>query len=242
MAGLFEGKVALVTGASRGIGAAVVRRLAAEGAEIIAIARNQPSLEELDDEIRASGGKPLVLVPEDLRKPEVIDRVAAAIFDRWGRLDILIGNAGSVGGGLRPVPHLEPKDWDEMIALNLTANWRLIRAMDPLLRMAEAGRAVFTAAPEASEAPAFWGGYAASKAGLEAMVRCWAAEVANVTRLRVNLLDPGVVATRLRTIAYPGEDQTVLTQPETVAEAFLSLCLPTCETHGEVVRLARAEA
>ncbi|EPY02305.1 SDR family NAD(P)-dependent oxidoreductase [Magnetospirillum fulvum] len=239
MSGLLEGKVALVTGASRGIGAAVVRRFAAEGAEIIAIARTQASLEELDDDIRAAGGKPLVLVPEDLRKSEVIDRVAAAIFDRWGRLDVLVGNAGVVGGGLRPVAHLEPKDWDEMIAVNLTVNWRLIRAMDPLLRMSEAGRAVFTAAAEADEAPAFWGGYAASKAGLESMVRCWAAEVANVTRLRVNLLDPGPVATRLRTIAYPGEDQTLLTQPDAVAGAFLSLCLPGCEQHGEVVRSAQ---
>lgn len=238
MSGLLEGKVALVTGASRGIGAAVVRRFAAEGAEIVAIARNQPSLEELDDEIRAAGGKPLVLVPEDVRTPDVIDRVAAAIFDRWGRLDVLVGNAGVVGGGLRPVAHLEPKVWDEMIAVNLSANWRLIRAMDPLLRMAEAGRAVFTAAAEAGEAPAFWGGYAASKAGLEAMVRCWAAEVAKVTPLRVNLLDPGPVATRLRTIAYPGEDQTLLTQPDAVAGAFLALSLPSCTRHGERVLAA----
>lgn len=242
MPGGLDGKVALVTGASRGIGAAVARRFAAEGAEIVAIARTQASLEELDDEIRAAGGKPLVLVPEDLRKPEVIDRVAAAIFERWGRLDILVGNAGVVGGGLRPAAHLEPRDWDEMIAVNLTVNWRLIRAMDPLLRMSGAGRAVFTAAAEADEAPAFWGGYAASKAGLEAVVRCWAAEVANVTRLRINLLDPGPVATRLRTIAYPGEDQTRLAQPDAVAEAFLSLCLPGCEKHGEVVRLAGAGA
>ncbi|SEH31004.1 SDR family NAD(P)-dependent oxidoreductase [Magnetospirillum fulvum] len=238
MSGLLAGKVALVTGASRGIGAAVVRRFAAEGAEIIAIARNQPSLEELDDEIRAKGGKPLVLVPEDVRTPDVIDRVAAAIFDRWGRLDALVGNAGVVGGGLRPVAHLEPRVWDEMIAVNLSANWRLIRAMDPLLRMSEAGRAVFTAAAEAHEAPAFWGGYAASKAGLEAMVRCWAAEVANVTSLRINLLDPGPVATRLRTIAYPGEDQTRLTQPDAVAGAFLALCLPSCERHGDRVLAA----
>lgn len=238
MAGAFADKVALVTGASRGIGAALVRQLAREGATVVAIARGQASLEELDDAVRAEGGAPLVLVPEDLRQPEVIGRVGAAIFERWGRLDILIGNAGVVGGGLRPVPHLEPADWDEMIAVNLTANWRLIRAMDPLLRSAPAGRAVFVTAPEAVEAPAFWGGYAASKAGLEAAVRSWAAETARLTPLRINLFDPGTVATRLRRIACPGEDQSTLTSPETAAAACLALCRPECQRHGERVRLA----
>lgn len=238
MAGAFADKVALVTGASRGIGAALVRALAREGATVVAIARGQASLEELDDAVRAEGGAPLVLVPEDLRQPEVIGRVGAAIFERWGRLDILIGNAGGIGGGLRPVPHLEPNDWEEMIAVNLTANWRLIRAMDPLLRSAPAGRAVFVTAPEAREAPAFWGGYAASKAGLEAVVRCWAAETARLTPLRINLFDPGTVATRLRRIACPGEDQSALTSPEAAAAGCLALCRPECQRHGEVVRLA----
>jgi NAD(P)-dependent dehydrogenase (short-subunit alcohol dehydrogenase family) len=238
MPGLLEGRVALVTGASRGIGRAVVRHLADHGAEIVAIARTQGALEELDDEIRAAGGKQLILVPEDLRHPDIIDKVAAAIFQRWKRLDILIGNAGVIGGGLSPVAHHAPDDWEEAFAVNLTANWRLIRACDPLLRMAPAGRAVFTTSGAAHGTQPFWGPYAASKAALETTVLTWAAEVANLTALRINLLDPGAVATRLRAIAFPGEDQGMLTQPEQVAEAFLPLCLPECTRHGEVVRLS----
>lgn len=234
---LLDGKVALVTGASRGIGAAVVRRLAAEGAEVVAIARTQGALEELDDDIRAKGGKPLVLVPEDLRKPDLIEQVAAAIFQRWGRLDILVGNAGTLGGGLTPVAHYAPDDWDESFSINVTANWRLIRACDPLLRMAPAGRAVFTTASQASGAEPFWGAYAAAKAALETMVRTWAAEIGAVTNVRANLLDPGVVATRLRTIAFPGENEAALPQPDAVAGAFLDLCRADCLRHGEVVRV-----
>ncbi len=236
MAGVLDGRVALVTGASRGIGAAVVRRFAAEGAEIVAIARTQGALEELDDEIRSAGGKPLVLVPEDLRKPGLIEQVAAAIFQRFGRLDILVGNAGAIGGGLTPVAHHAPDDWEEAFAVNVTANWRLIRACDPLLRMAPAGRAVFTTSSAAGGAEPFWGAYAASQAALETTVRTWAAEIANVTAIKANLLDPGAVATRLRTIAFPGEDPSRLAQPDDVAGAFLDLCLPDCARQGEVVR------
>ncbi|EME70764.1 dehydrogenase [Paramagnetospirillum caucaseum] len=237
MGGVLEGCVALVTGASRGIGAAVVRRFAAEGAEIVAVARTQGALEELDDDIRAAGGKPLVLVPEDLCKPGLIEQVAAAIFQRFGRLDILVGNAGAIGGGLTPVAQHAPDDWDEAFAVNVTANWRLIRACDPLLRMAPAGRAVFTTSAAAGAAEPFWGAYAASKAALEAMVRAWAAEIANVTAVKANLLDPGVVATRLRSIAFPGENQSKLAQPDDVAGAFLDLCLPGCPHQGEVIRI-----
>ncbi|WP_096702251.1 SDR family NAD(P)-dependent oxidoreductase [Magnetospirillum sp. 15-1] len=236
MAGVLDGRVALVTGASRGIGAAVVRRFAAEGAEIVAIARTQGALEELDDEIRSAGGKPLILVPEDLRKPGLIEQAAAAIFQRFGRLDILVGNAGVIGGGLTPVAHHAPDDWEEAFAVNVTANWRLIRACDPLLRMAPAGRAVFTTSSAAGGAEPFWGAYAASQAALETTVRTWAAEIANVTAIKANLLDPGAVATRLRTIAFPGEDQSRLAQPADVAGAFLDLCLPNCARQGEVVR------
>ncbi len=236
MAGVLEGRVALVTGASRGIGAAVVRRFAAEGAEIVAIARTQGALEELDDEVRSAGGKPLVLVPEDLCKPGLIEQVAAAIFQRFARLDILVGNAGVIGGGLSPVAHHAPDDWEEAFAVNVTANWRLIRACDPLLRMAPAGRAVFTTSAAAGGAEPFWGAYAASQAALETTVRTWAAEIAKVTAVKANLLDPGPVATRLRTIAFPGEDQSKLAQPGDVAGAFLDLCLPGCARHGEVVR------
>lgn len=236
MVGVLEGRVALVTGASRGIGAAVVRRFAAEGAEIVAIARTQGALEELDDEVRSAGGKPLVLVPEDLCKPGLIEQVAAAVFQRFARLDILVGNAGVIGGGLTPVAHHAPDDWEEAFAVNVTANWRLIRACDPLLRMAPAGRAVFTTSAAAGGAEPFWGAYAASQAALETTVRTWAAEIAKVTAVKANLLDPGPVATRLRTIAFPGEDQSKLAQPGDVAGAFLDLCLPGCARHGEVVR------
>ncbi|TAN63414.1 MAG: SDR family NAD(P)-dependent oxidoreductase [Magnetospirillum sp.] len=236
MAGLLDGRVALVTGASRGIGAAVVRRLAAEGAEIVAIARTQGALEELDDQVRTAGGKQLVLVPEDLRNFAVIDKVAGAIFQRWGRLDILIGNAGAIGGGLSPVAHHAPDDWEEAFAVNVTANWRLVRACDPLLRMAEAGKAVFTTSGVTHGIHPYWGPYAASKAALETMVKTWAAEVANTTQLRVNLIDPGAVATRMRAIAFPGEDQTKLAQPDDVATSFLTLCLPGCGHHGEVIK------
>ncbi|KIL98538.1 3-oxoacyl- acyl-carrier protein reductase [Paramagnetospirillum magnetotacticum MS-1] len=236
MTGPLEGRVALVTGASRGIGAAVARRLAAEGAEIVAIARTQGALEELDDQIRSMGGKPLVLVPEDLRKPGLIEQVAAAIFQRFGRLDILVGNAGAIGGGLTPVAQHSPDDWEEAFAVNVTANWRLIRACDPLLRMAPLGRAVFTTSGAAQGAEPFWGAYAASQAALETMVRTWAAEIAKVTAVKANLLDPGVVATRLRSIAFPGEDPSKLAQPDDVAGAFLELCLPGCTRHGEVIR------
>ncbi|OAN45638.1 oxidoreductase [Paramagnetospirillum marisnigri] len=238
MTARLEGRVALVTGASRGIGAAVARVLAAEGAEVVAIARTQGALEELDDQVRAAGGKQLVLVPEDLRKPDMIEQVAAAIYQRWGRLDILIGNAGAIGGGLTPVAQHAPDDWAEAFDVNVTANWRLIRACDPLLRMAEAGRAVFVTAGAAQGIHPYWGAYAASKAALETMVRTWAAEVATTTKLRVNLVNPGIVASRMRSIAFPGEDPSTLAQPDDVAPRFLPLCLPDCPHHGQIISLA----
>ena len=236
MSGRLDGRVALITGASRGIGAAVVRRMAAEGAEIIAVARTLGALEELDDQVQAAGGKKLVLVPEDLRNFDAIDKIAGAIFQRWGKLDILVGNAGAIGGGLSPVAHYAPNDWDEAFAVNLTANWRLIRACDPLLRMAEAGRAVFTTSGAAHGVQPYWGPYAASKAALEMMVKTWAAEVANTTQLRINLIDPGAVATRMRCIAFPGEDASKLPQPDDVSNAFLTACLPDFQQHGQVIK------
>ena len=235
MAGRLEGRVALVTGASRGIGRAVATRFAAEGAEVIAVARTQGALEELDDEVRAAGGK-LVLAPQDLREFDKLDLMAAGVHQRWGKLDILVGNAGTLGGGLTPVGHYSPKHFDEAFATNVTANWRLIRAFDPLLRLSEAGRAMFVTSGVASQGhPAYWGAYAASKAALEVLVKTWAAEVQRITELRVNLIDPGVVATRMRASAFPGEDQTTLTQPEDVAGLFVELAEPACTRHGEVV-------
>ncbi|MGE5505584.1 MAG: SDR family NAD(P)-dependent oxidoreductase [Actinomycetota bacterium] len=234
MAGRLEGRVALVTGASRGIGRAVARRFAAEGAEVIAVARTQGALEELDDEVRSSGGK-LVLAPQDLRQYDKLEQMAGGVFQRWGRLDILVGNAGAIGGGLTPVGHYDLKHFSEAVDTNLTANWALIRAFDPLLRQSPSGRAMFVTAGQARHPAPYWGAYAASKAGLEAMVLCWAAEVGRITNLKVNLIDPGIVATRMREQAFPGEDQSTLTQPDQVTDAFVTLAEATCERHGEIV-------
>lgn len=229
-----DGRIALVTGASRGIGRAVAKRFAAEGATVICLARTQGALEELDDEIADMGGK-AVLVPLDLRRFDEIDQVAAAIHQRFGKLDVLVGNAGDIGGGLAPIGHVDQKHFQAAFDINVTANYRLIRALDPLLRTSDAGRAIFVTAAEARGMPPFWGVYAAGKAALEAIVRTWAAEVANISKLRINLVDPGVVATRMRTIAFPGEDQATLRQPDEVTEVFVDLAEPACTRHGEIV-------
>jgi NAD(P)-dependent dehydrogenase (short-subunit alcohol dehydrogenase family) len=234
VAGRLDGRVALVTGASRGIGRAVVRRFAAEGAEVIAIARTQGALEELDDEVQAAGGK-LVLVPQDLRDYDKIDAIAAAVYQRWGRLDVLVGNAGAIGGGLGPVGHYSPEDWEEAFGTNVTVNYRLIRAFDPLLRLSPSGRAMFTTSGAAHSVDAYWGAYAASKAALDMLVKTWAAEVGRITPLKINLIDPGVVATHMRSIAFPGEDPATLTQPEAITDTFVALAEPACPHHGEVV-------
>jgi NAD(P)-dependent dehydrogenase (short-subunit alcohol dehydrogenase family) len=234
MAGRLAGRVALVTGASRGIGRAVARRFAAEGAEVICVARTQGALEELDDEIADAGGK-AVLLPLNLREFDKIDQVAAAIAQRFGRLDILVGNAGDIGGGLAPIGHVDQKHFQEAFDVNVTANYRLIRALDPLLRASESGRAIFVTDRQAHGNQPFWGVYAASKAALETIVRTWAAEVERITKLRINLIDPGVVATRMRAIAFPGEDQAALAQPDDVTEAFVALAEAGCTRHGELV-------
>jgi NAD(P)-dependent dehydrogenase (short-subunit alcohol dehydrogenase family) len=232
-AGRLSGKVALVTGASRGIGRAVAERFGAEGAEVILVGRTQGALEEVDDAIRAAGGQ-ASLVPADLAEAGIVERMGAAVYERWGRLDVLVGNA-AVLGTLTPVPHIEPSVWDQVIALNLTANFRLIRAFDPLLRAAGAGRAVFLTSGVAS-GRAYWGTYAVSKAGLETLVRTYAHEVAK-TGVRVNLLNPGPTRTRMRATAFPGEDPESLKPAEAVTDAVLALALPECDRHGEVVSL-----
>jgi NAD(P)-dependent dehydrogenase (short-subunit alcohol dehydrogenase family) len=237
--GRLAGSIALITGASRGIGAAVARRFAGEGAHVVLAARTVGGLEELDDAIRAEGGS-ATLVPLDLRDFVKIDEMAAALFERYRRLDILVGNAGELGV-FTPLAQVPPAMWNEVVNLNLTANWRLIRAMDPLLRAAPAGRAIFVTSGAARSTYAYWGPYAVSKAGLEELVRIYAAEIAR-TRVRVNLIDPGVVRTRLRTRAFPGEDPSLLPPPESVAEAFLNLAVPECERNGELVRISAAAA
>jgi NAD(P)-dependent dehydrogenase (short-subunit alcohol dehydrogenase family) len=234
-AGRLAGKVALVTGASRGIGAAVAVRFAAEGAHLVLTARTTGGLEEIDDRIRALGGS-ATLVPLDLRDLDRIDDLAAALYQRWGRLDILVGNAGEFGV-LSPLGHIPPKVWSEVVDVNLNANWRLIRGFDPLLRAAAAGRAIFVTSGVARGVFPYWGAYAVSKAALEMLVRLYAAEIAN-TPVRANLIDPGIVHTRLRARAFPGENPARLPPPESVAEAFLALALPECTRNGDILDAA----
>ena len=232
MPGRLSGKIALITGASRGIGAAVAERFAAEGAHLVLAARTAGGLEEIDDKVQAAGGS-ATLVPLDLRDFIKIDELAAALYERYGHLDILVGNAAEFGT-FSPLGHIDPKLWGEIIDLNLTANWRLIRAMDPLLRAAPAGRAIFVTSGIARTPRAYWGPYAVSKAGLEALVKTYAAEIEK-SRVRANLINPGVVRTRLRARVFPGADPVTLPPPESVADAFVQLALPECERNGEVV-------
>jgi NAD(P)-dependent dehydrogenase (short-subunit alcohol dehydrogenase family) len=226
-----EGKIALVTGASRGIGAAVAKSLAAKGAHVIALARTSGGLEELDDEIQKLGGS-ATLVPADLRKFDDLDRMGQALFDRFKKLDILVGNAGQLGV-LSPLPHVDQKAWDEVIAVNVTANYRLIRSLDMLLRASDAARAVFITSGAANKATAYWGPYAVSKAALDLLVRTYAAEV-STTNMKVNLFNPGPIRTRMRAKAMPGEDPMTLEAPETVAEAVAELCLPAVKENGQL--------
>jgi NAD(P)-dependent dehydrogenase (short-subunit alcohol dehydrogenase family) len=226
------GKIALITGASRGIGAAVAERFAQEGAHLVLTGRTVGGLEETDDRVRTAGGS-ATLVPFDLRDFIKTDELAAALYERYGRLDILIGNAGEFGT-FSPLGHIDPALWGEVVDLNLTANWRLIRAMDPLLRAAEHGRAVFVTSAIARDALPYYGPYAVSKAGLETLARIYAGEVAR-TRVRVNLIDPGPLRTRLRARIFPGENPMTLAPPEGVTDAFLELVLPECTRNGEIV-------
>ena len=230
--GCLSGKIALITGASRGIGAAVAERFASEGAHLVLAARTIGGLEEGDDAVRAAGGS-ATLVPVDLRDFVKIDELAAALFERWGRLDILVGNAAEFGV-FSPLGHIDPATWDEVVDLNLTTNWRLIRAMDPLLRVAPAGRAIFVTSGVARGVFPYWGPYAVSKAGLEMLVKIYAGEIAK-TRVRANLLDPGIVRTRLRSRAFPGEDPTKLPPPDSIANLFLELASPECARNGETI-------
>jgi len=234
MAGRLSGRVALVTGASRGIGYAVASAIAAEGAHVVALARTVGGLEELDDAIRIAGGT-ATLVPADLRDYPALDRLGAALFERFGKLDIFIGNGGILGR-LTPLAHVDPKLWDEVMAVNVTANWRLIRSLDLLLRQSDTGRALFVTSGVARRVPAYWGPYAVSKAALEALVKTYAAETAT-TNLRVNLVSPGPVRTRMRAEAMPGEDPETLPPPEAVAAALLPLLDPALTVTGAIFDL-----
>lgn len=231
--GRLAGRIAVITGASRGIGAAVAKRFAAEGAQLILIARTVGGLEELDDAIRADGGLQPVLAPHDLRDAEGLDHLGASLNERYGKLDILVGNAGILGP-LTPVAHIPPASWQEVMEVNVTANYRLIRSLDPLLRLSDAGRAVFVTSGAASAAMAYWGPYAVSKAALEALVQSYAAEITK-TKVRANLLSPGPIRTGMRAAAFPGEDPQSLRPPESLGDLFVELASPECRRNGEVV-------
>ena len=233
MARLLANRVAVVTGASRGLGRAAALALAKEGAHVVALARTQGGLEELDDEIKKLGGT-ATLVPADLKDFAAIDRLGAALFERWKKLDVLVANAGLLGK-LTPLAHVDQKVWDDVMAVNLTANWRLIRSLDPLLRAAEAGRAVFVSSAAAQKFSAYWGPYSISKAALEALVKTYAAEIAT-TKTRANCFNPGPTRTKMRATAMPGEDPETLPAPEVVAAQIVPMCLPSFTDNGAVYR------
>jgi NAD(P)-dependent dehydrogenase (short-subunit alcohol dehydrogenase family) len=226
-----SGRVAVVTGASRGIGYATALALARAGAHVIAVARTVGGLEELDDAIKAVGGS-ATLAPFDIKDYAAIDRLGAAIHERWGKLDILIGNAGILGP-LSPLGHVEPKAYDEVMAVNVTANWRLIRSLDPLLQASDTGRAVFVSSGAAHKTLAFWGPYSISKAALQALVMTYAAETLN-TKVRTTLVNPGPLRTTMRAEAMPGEDPLSLRTPEDLAPHILALAAPTSREHGVI--------
>ena len=230
---LLSGSVALVTGASRGIGQAVAVALARACAHVIATARTQGGLEETDDAIRAVGAAAATLLPLDLREGAQVDAIGPSIFARFGRLDVLV-HCAALLGKLTPVPHVTDQDWNDVVATNIGGTLRIIRTTAPLLTRADAGRAVFLTDRRAREPLAYWAEYAATKAAAEQIVLTWAGEV-RITPLKVNLFDPGPVATRLRRHAFPGEDVAGMRGPKDVANAIVAMCLPSETRNGEMI-------
>lgn len=226
-----SGRVALVTGASRGIGYHVARQMAAAGAHVIAVARTAGGLEELDDEITRAGGS-ATLVPLDLTDMDGIDRLGGAIHERWGKLDILVANAG-VLGSISPIGHVEAKVFDKVMTVNVTATWRLMRSVDTLLKASDAGRAIIISSGAAHSCKAFWGPYAASKAAVEALARSWAHESQNMA-LKVNSVNPGATRTAMRAQAMPGEDPMTLPSPADVAARIVPLADPAMSVTGQL--------
>jgi NAD(P)-dependent dehydrogenase (short-subunit alcohol dehydrogenase family) len=218
-------RVALVTGASRGIGYNIAKQMAAAGAHVVAVARTVGGLEELDDEIKAenarTGKGEATLVPLDLSDMAGIDRLGGAINERWKKLDILVANAGILGV-IAPIGHVEAKVFEKVMAVNVTATWRLIRSVDPLLRLSDAGRAIIMSSGAAHSAKAFWAPYAASKAAVEALARSWADETKNLP-LRINCVNPGGTRTAMRAQAFPGENPETLPTPAEIAAKIIPL-------------------
>ena len=228
-----DGRIALITGASRGIGRAVAKRFALEGAHPILIARTQAALEELDDEIRSACGVEATLVPMDLKDYAAIDKIGAALYERFGKLDVMVANAGLLGV-LTPMHQIDPKVWDEVMSVNLTACWRLTRSMDPLLRASDSGRAIYVTSTVGQQPRAFWGSYAVSKAALDMMAKVYAEETQK-TNIRVNILNPGPTRTGMRASAMPGEDPQTLKTADSIAHEFVKLAEASCTQHGEMI-------
>jgi NAD(P)-dependent dehydrogenase (short-subunit alcohol dehydrogenase family) len=228
-----KGRLALVTGATRGLGRAVALAFAREGAQVIICGRTEGALEEVDDEIRGVGGKATIL-KLDLRAGDRIDQLGPTLYQRFGKLDIVVAAAGILGP-LSPLPHVTAEAWNAVIDINLNANWRLIRTLDPLLRLSDAGRAIFVTCGAADAATAYWGPHSVSKVGLETLAKTYAAEVAT-TNIQVGIVDPGPMRTALRTKAFPGEDPLILATPDDVAPLFVDVALPSAAINGEIVR------
>lgn len=230
-----SGKIALITGSSQGIGAAVAKAYAKAGAHVILLARNVAGLESVHDMIRDFAGLATIM-PVDLLKLDALDMLGPTIFERFGALDIFVGNAGMLGT-LGPLTHADPKEFQKVMDINVTANYRLIRTLDPLLKASDAGRAIFVSTgASVTKGRAYWGAYSISKAGLESMAHVYAQEVAN-TNMRVNVIDPGAVRTDMRKSAKPGEDPNSLPAPEDIVSEFINLAASTCEKNGEIIRL-----
>lgn len=234
---VLAGRVALITGASRGIGRETALAFARAGAHVIALARTVGGLEELDDEIKAAGGS-ATLVPLDLTDYDGLDRLGLSIHERWGKLDILVGN-GAMLGTVGPLNHIEPKIWEKVFAVNVTANYRLIRSMDPLLRASDSGRAIFISSAAGSNANAYWGCYGASKAALDLMCRDWAEEVKNITNIKVMLVNPGRTRTRMRAEAAPGEDPMSLPAPVEITPHLVAMASPDWQETGRIFDFPR---
>ncbi|MBU0859429.1 MAG: SDR family NAD(P)-dependent oxidoreductase [Alphaproteobacteria bacterium] len=230
-----SGRVALVTGASRGIGRAVALAYAKAGAHVVLAARTVGALEAVDDEIQAAGGSATIM-PVDMRALDKLDALGPALAEKFGRLDIFVGNAGMLGT-LTPLGHMTARDWDNVMMVNLTANFRLIRTLDPLLRASDAGRAIFTGTRMVNVPTAYWGAYTVSKAALDMLVKTYAAETAT-TNVRVNLVDPGTVDTAMLKDAFPGGYAGKTVQPEDLVETYLTLAAPDCAQHGKMLKAA----
>jgi NAD(P)-dependent dehydrogenase (short-subunit alcohol dehydrogenase family) len=234
LTGRLKDRIALVTGASRGIGRAVALAYAREGAHVLLVARARTALEEVDDAINESGGK-ASLIPLNLTDGKRVDALGPTLYERFGKLDILVGNA-AILGRLSPLTHIPSEHWERVMATNVTANWRLIRTLDPLLRRSDAGRVIFVTSGVAHTAKAYWAPYSVSKAALETLARTYANETVD-SAIKVNIIDPGATATRMRAEAYPGEDQATLRTPDEAAEAFVELALPSFTKTGQSIEV-----